>query len=142
MASAALIMFMIVTIALLFTAMVLSAMASSDAQKGGTNCKEGCHKYSMWAALVTGISVAAIIVILIVYIYTTRNDIARDVALAAQERLLAMHQSIGEVSGVPSAGVPGVGAGVPGVGAAGAGGASAGVYGAPSAMSGYYGRRP
>lgn len=79
MVNASLIVFMIVTIALLFTAMVLSAMASSDATKGTDSCKKNCHKYSMWSALVTGIAVACIVVILIIYIYTSRKDIASSV---------------------------------------------------------------
>lgn len=59
--------------------MVVSAMASSDAKKGCDECKENCDKYSMWSALITGIAVAVIIVVLIVYIYSSRRNIAEAV---------------------------------------------------------------
>ena len=88
---------MIVTIVLLFTAMILSSMASSDAQKGGATCKEGCHKYSMWSALVTGIAVAVIVIILIIYIYTTRKHIAT----AALQHVAALHGALGGIAGIP-----------------------------------------
>jgi NADH:ubiquinone oxidoreductase subunit 5 (subunit L)/multisubunit Na+/H+ antiporter MnhA subunit len=112
MVNVTLIVFMIITIVLLFTAMVLSAMASNDAQKGGTDCKEGCHKYSMWSALVTGIAVATIVVVLVIYIYSSRKHIAA----AAQQQVAALHQTLGgfagsmaqpaPYSGVPQAGYP------------------------------------
>jgi len=95
MVNATLIVFMIVTVVLLFTAMVLSAMASSDAQKGGTTCKEGCHKYSMWSALVTGIAVAVVVVVLIIYIYSSRKHIAA----AAQQHVNALHGALGGIAG-------------------------------------------
>nr|QBK86363.1 MAG: hypothetical protein LCMAC102_01580 [Marseillevirus LCMAC102] len=95
MVKVTLIIFMIVTIVLLFTSMVLSAMASSDATKGGTECEEGCRKYSMWSALVTGIAVAAIVVILIVYIYTTRKHIAS----AVQKHVATLGGKIGKYAG-------------------------------------------
>ena len=97
MVNTTLIVFMIVTIVLLFTAMILSAMASSDAQKGGTTCKEGCHKYSMWSALVTGIAVAVIVIILIIYIYTSRKHIAA----AALQHVAALHGTLGGIAGIP-----------------------------------------
>jgi ABC-type Fe3+ transport system permease subunit len=83
-----LLVFMLVSIGLLFTSMVLSAMASSDAKKAEnssntsmTNSLIGkAQKYSMWAALVTGLSTFVIIVVAIVYIYVSRKTIARGVA--------------------------------------------------------------
>lgn len=79
-----LIVFMILTVLLLFTSMVLSAMASDKAKgvksddKGGYTggSPEGqykCHKNSMYSALVTGVSVAVLLVVLVVYIYTSRD---------------------------------------------------------------------
>lgn len=72
MADAALVVFMLVTIVLLFVAMVLSAMASVDADKKHM-CKVSCKKYATWSALVTGIAVAIITIVMIVYIYSTRK---------------------------------------------------------------------
>ncbi len=95
MVNATLIVFMIVTIVLLFSAMVLSAMASSDATKGASECKEGCREYSKWSALVTGIAVAVIVVVLVVYIYSTRKHIAA----AAQQHVAALHGVLGGVAG-------------------------------------------
>ena len=71
---------MILAIILLFTAMVLSAMAASDAKKSAADCKEGCSKYATWSAVVSGISVAVILVALIVYIVSSRKDIARSIS--------------------------------------------------------------
>ena len=71
MANVALILFMVFTIILLFVAMVFSAMAATDAKKGADTCKKNCNKYSMWAALVAGLSVALIFVSLIIYIYVS-----------------------------------------------------------------------
>lgn len=92
---------MIVTVVLLFIAMVLSAMASTDARKGGQQCKEGCHKYSMGAALVTGLAVAVIVVVLIIYIYSSRKHIAA----AAQQRVAAIHGVLGGIAGAQTAGL-------------------------------------
>lgn len=80
MVNVALVIFMIVAVILLFASMVLSAMASNDARKGSQQCKEDCHKYSMWSALVSGIAVAMIVVILIIYIYTSRHHVAQAAA--------------------------------------------------------------
>ena len=86
---------MIITIVLLFTSMVLSAMASSDAKKGAAECKEGCSKYAMWSALVSGISVAVVVIVLIVYVYSTHKEIAT----AALEHVTAMHGALSGVAG-------------------------------------------
>jgi NADH:ubiquinone oxidoreductase subunit 5 (subunit L)/multisubunit Na+/H+ antiporter MnhA subunit len=77
MVSVTLIIFIVISIILLFTAMVLSAMAASEARKGSDQCKQNCHKYAMWNAIVCGIAVAIIVVIMIIYIYTTRHTIAK-----------------------------------------------------------------
>lgn len=87
MANTMLIVFMILTALLLFTSMILSAMASdkakgikSDKNNGytGTPSAESqykCHKNSMYSALVTGVSVAVLLVILVVYIYTSKDEL-------------------------------------------------------------------
>ena len=49
--------------------MVLSAMASSAAKKGDTSTAE---KYSMYAAVVSGLSVVLLIVILVLYLNSER----------------------------------------------------------------------
>ena len=101
MVNATLIVFMIVTIVLLFTAMVLSAMASADATKSAADCQEGCRKYSTWSALVTGVAVAVIVIVLIFYIYSTR----RHIAAAAQKRVAELHGTLGGLAGA-RAGLP------------------------------------
>ena len=80
MVNVALVIFVIIAVILLFISMVLSAMAASAAQKGSSVCKEDCHKYSMWSALVSGLAVAVIVVVLIIYIYTSRHDVAKSAA--------------------------------------------------------------
>lgn len=67
-----LIVVMVVTIVLLFTAMVLSSMASSAAL---TDCKEDtAHKYSMYTAVICGLSALITGIALGLYLY--RDDIA------------------------------------------------------------------
>lgn len=65
---------MVIAILLLFTSMVLSAMAASDATKGGSTCQKNCHTYAMWAAIVNGISVLLIFIAMVMYL--TRRQIA------------------------------------------------------------------
>ena len=86
MVNVALILFMVLSIILLFVAMVFSAMASTDAHKGSQKCKENCSKYSMWSALVAGISVALIFVSLIIYIYVSREHITKHLIGAQKGR--------------------------------------------------------
>lgn len=57
--------FMIITVILLFTSMVLSAMASADAKKTTEECQVGCSKWSMWSAIISGLSFAIILGIMI-----------------------------------------------------------------------------
>jgi len=85
-----LIAFMILSIILLFVSMVLSAMASDDAKKGN---KDKSHKYSMWSAIVSGVAVFSIVISLIVYIYTSRKEIAG----ATQEQLKSFHDYLNTV---------------------------------------------
>lgn len=66
-----LIAMMVVTVVLLLAAMVLSSMASSSA--GECKCPTA-HNYSMYSALVTGISAFLVGAFLALYIY--REEIA------------------------------------------------------------------
>lgn len=77
----------IVSVILLFISMVLSAMAAMDAKKSAEDCKEGCHKYSMWSALVTGLSVALIVVVMAIYIYTSEKKVREEV----NKHIAALH---------------------------------------------------
>jgi len=86
MVNVALVIFMIVAVVLLFVSMVFSAMASNEARKGSKKCKEDCHKYSMWSALVSGLAVAVIVIILVIYIYTSRHYIAQAAASMLKEK--------------------------------------------------------
>jgi hypothetical protein len=67
--SASVIILMVITMIFLFVAMVLAAMASSEAQKKNL---VDAHKYSLWSAVVCGISIFIFIVILVIYIYSSR----------------------------------------------------------------------
>jgi hypothetical protein len=67
--SATVIIVLVVSMILLFVSMVLAAMASSDAQKKNL---QDAQKYSMWSAVVSGLSIALLIVVLIMYIYSER----------------------------------------------------------------------
>ncbi len=74
-----LVLFMIITIALLFFGMVLSAVSANEARKGGTSCRDGSYKYSTWTAVISGISAGLMAIILIIYIFTSRHKIAAGV---------------------------------------------------------------
>lgn len=86
-----LVVFMIITIILLFSAMVLSAMASADAKRSVADCQEGCSKWAMWSALITGLAVAIIVAILIIYIVTSRKAFKKGMV----ERLGGEYKSAG-----------------------------------------------
>jgi len=64
--STAVIVCLVMAIILLFAVMVLSAMSASDAQKRNT---VDAHRYAQWAAITSGISIALIIAILVIYVY-------------------------------------------------------------------------
>lgn len=98
MVNSTLIIFMILAIVLLFATMVISAIAADKAKKDATTCQKECHKFSMISALMTGCTVGLLAVILIVYIYSSRKDIAT----ATQKQLLAAHAALGNI-GVPTA---------------------------------------
>jgi len=68
----AFIIFMVITLVLLFSTMVLTAMAADQAQKD--DGKKQCRKWSIWAAVTTGLSVVGVFVILGLYIYFTRHE--------------------------------------------------------------------
>ena len=72
-AGAGVVLLMIVTFVLLFTSMILSAMASADAKKGVVECQENCHKWAMWSAVLCGVSFAIILGIMITFILFRRN---------------------------------------------------------------------
>jgi NADH:ubiquinone oxidoreductase subunit 5 (subunit L)/multisubunit Na+/H+ antiporter MnhA subunit len=76
-----------VCIFLLFIAMILSAMASMDAKKSAQDCQEGCHRYSMWSALIAGLSVVLLVVFLGVYIYVSEAAVRKEV----DKRMSALH---------------------------------------------------
>ncbi len=78
---------MIATIILLFVAMIFSAIGA-DKSKGvditkdpptgvSASGQQTCHKNSMISALITGVSVAVILAILVIYIYTSKGEIAQ-----------------------------------------------------------------
>ena len=66
MSSAWVVTILIIAIILLFVSMVLSAMASRDAEKGNNSAAQ---KYAMWSAVVAGVSVIMLIIVLILYLY-------------------------------------------------------------------------
>lgn len=81
-----LVVFMIITILLLFTTMIFSAMAadkSKDCKANtpgscGSDAGEKCHKNSMYAALITGLSAGLLGVCLIIYIYTSKDTMKEE----------------------------------------------------------------
>ena len=54
-----------ITVAILFSSMVLSAMASSEAKRGNTS---NAQKYSMWSAIVCGLAVFFLIIAMFLYL--------------------------------------------------------------------------
>lgn len=67
--STAVISCLVVAIVLLFATMVLAAMGAADAQKRNF---VDAHKYSMWSSIVSGISTALLVAILILYVYASK----------------------------------------------------------------------
>jgi hypothetical protein len=61
----ALTIILVISIILLFVSMVLSAIASSAAQKNNIT---DAHKYSMWSAIVSGLSIALLVIVLVLYL--------------------------------------------------------------------------
>lgn len=102
MANTSLIIFLVIAFLLLFTNMVLSALAADRAKDSAKKCKEDCHKYSMWSAIVSGVTVFVMIVITVLYIYSSRKAIAS----TAQQHLAAAHQALGGVAGNQAVGIP------------------------------------
>jgi Na+-transporting methylmalonyl-CoA/oxaloacetate decarboxylase gamma subunit len=88
MANTMLMVFMGLAIVLLFAVMVISAMASSAATDSPSECQDKCHRYSMYSALVTGLTVVVLIIALIIYIYASREEISGGIADSA----LAVHE--------------------------------------------------
>lgn len=99
MANTMLIVFMSLSIVLLFSIMVMTAMASSAANASPTECQEKCHSYSMYSAVTTGVTVILLIGVLIYYIYSTREELASSGA----EHALALHKWFKDNSGEQTA---------------------------------------
>ena len=69
MANTALIIFTSLSVFLLFSVMVLSAIASNNADTNST-----CHQYSMYSALVTGLATLVLIIGFGIYIYKSKSS--------------------------------------------------------------------
>lgn len=67
MSDTTLLVVMVLAAVLLFVSMILSAMASSAAASGCTN--EDAHKYSMYSAVLCGISVVLMAISISIYYY-------------------------------------------------------------------------
>lgn len=76
MVSAALVIFIVLAIILLFVNMILSSMAAGNAQKSRDLCVKNCYKYSTWSAVISGICLAILLVVTGGYIYSSRKTIA------------------------------------------------------------------
>ena len=96
----ALIIMMIIAIILLFVAMVLSAMASSAAKKESS--KGTAHKYSMYAAVVCGISVLLIGIALVIYF--NRETISSHIPKMTYDHMY--HRSVPEATEMASMRMP------------------------------------
>lgn len=81
MVNTTLIVFMIITAILLFTSMILSAMAASYVNK---NEKDKAHYNASASAILSGVSLAALIIIAVIYFYTNKIEIMTGVAKAMQ----------------------------------------------------------
>jgi mannose/fructose/N-acetylgalactosamine-specific phosphotransferase system component IIC len=57
--------FLSLSIVVLFTTMVLSSIAASEAKRGNT---ASAQKYSMWSAITSGIVVFLVVVVLFLYL--------------------------------------------------------------------------
>ena len=89
----------LLSVALLFAAMVLSAMASADAAKKTTDGNNNCHKYSMWSAIITGVSSALILIGFIITIISYRKEIAQHVGEQTKQlsdQLATVTKQLGE----------------------------------------------
>lgn len=65
--STALIVCLVVSIILLFVTMVLAAMGASDATKRNF---VDAHKFSTYSSIVSGVSTALLVAVLIIYVYS------------------------------------------------------------------------
>lgn len=65
----AVIVCLVISMILLFISMVLSAMSASAAEKGDTST---ARKYSLYSAVVSGLSVVLLVVILVMYLNSER----------------------------------------------------------------------
>lgn len=65
----------IVSIVIFFAAMVMSANAAGKAGHGGDVCKKECHKWSTWAAITCGFAVLLLIIALVMYFYSKKDDL-------------------------------------------------------------------
>jgi len=70
MANTALIVFMSMSVVLLFGVMVMTSVAANNSDPKST-----CHNYSKYAAITTGITSMILIAGTIIYVYTSRSDI-------------------------------------------------------------------
>ncbi|MDB4769357.1 hypothetical protein OAG24_00180 [bacterium] len=73
MAETSMLLILIVSIIFVFIALVFSAMAVRDAKKSPRECQEGCHKYSLWAAIATGLTSVILIVALVMHAVSGRK---------------------------------------------------------------------
>lgn len=98
-----LVIFMIITIVLLFTIMVFSAMSGSEIVKTSCSTDEEAkkaHKNSTIAAIVAGVAVVLVLATLIIYIVVSRKQVALDAA----EKLRAAHEALAAYGANPPLG--------------------------------------
>jgi len=83
--SVSLIIFMAISIIMLFAIMVMAAQAAGKSQNktcttdGKPNqCQTDCHKYSSISAIMAGVTSAIVIIALIIYLYTNKTHIQTD----------------------------------------------------------------
>lgn len=64
--SATVIIILVISMVLLFVSMVLSAVSNSDIKKQNL---QSASKYSLWSAVVSGLSIALLVIVLFLYVY-------------------------------------------------------------------------
>lgn len=93
-----LVVFMLITFALLITVMVFAAMSGAEIKKSSCSKEDEAdkaHKNTTIAAIIAGVSAVLVLIMIIIYIVVTRKEIAKDTA----EQLKAAHEAVAAYAG-------------------------------------------
>lgn len=73
MTDTATLLFLIVAIILVIITLIFSAMAVRDSRKSASECQDGCYKYSLWSAIISGLTAGMLIIAMIMTFVSGRK---------------------------------------------------------------------